>query len=208
MTASLQRAIASGASRLDVPLDQAGAQRLAELLERVLRFNQRINVVGPCTAEQAVERHILDSLAFLRLADRLPTLNDWVDVGSGAGFPGLVWAIARPKMQLLLVESIGKKAALLRRHVIEMDLKNVEVTSSRFESLPRPTSPLGLVSRATFRPALWLSSARPFLQHGGAVLVTMGGEADQDILKGAKWVDRLTLGADGPDRTNVLVEVA
>lgn len=208
MSAGLQRAIASGASRLDVPLDEESAQRLSELLERVLRFNQRINVVGPCTAQQAVERHILDSLAFLRLADRLPTLKEWVDVGSGAGFPGLVWAIARPNMHLLLVESIGKKAALLKRHVTDMDLENVEVATLRFESLPRPQSPVGLVSRATFGPARWLSSARAFLQHGGAILVTMGGEADEEVLKEASKVDRIILGLKGPARTNVLVEVA
>ena len=207
MTFSPTEAIRHGADHLEVAVDQAQAERLAALIEGVMRVNARINVIGPCSLEEAVERHLLDSLALLRLADRKPELESWIDVGTGAGFPGLVWAIMRPKMNLLLVDSIGKKIALVRKHTLDLGLSNVKVLPARFEALPEPSEPMGLVSRATFAPSEWLSRARGFLTKGGAVVATMGGQPDPELLTDAMCIERLSLPPSGLERTNGLWEV-
>jgi 16S rRNA (guanine527-N7)-methyltransferase len=156
MNDQLREAILYGARKLKMDVSSAQAEQLSALLDRVLRYNQRINVIARCSSNEAVQRHIIDSLALLRMADRAPHLDEWVDVGAGGGFPGLVWAIMRPERSFLLVESISKKAALIKRHVFELGLKNVQVAPLRFESLPKPLTPVGMVSRATFAPDRWL----------------------------------------------------
>lgn len=208
MNDQLREAILYGARKLKMDVSSAQAEQLSALLDRVLRYNQRINVIARCSSNEAVQRHIIDSLALLRMADRAPHLDEWVDVGSGGGFPGLVWAIMRPERSFLLVESISKKAALIKRHVFELGLKNVQVAPLRFEALPKPLTPVGMVSRATFAPDRWLQLATEFLTHGGAVLVTMGQDAHPDVLARATEVAYLTPETDGLGRTNVLVEVA
>ncbi len=207
MSRSLPEAIKQGAQELQVAIDDEQSERLAQLLTTILRANDRINIIGPCTPEQAVERHVLDSLGLMRLLKHAPGLSSWIDIGSGGGFPGLVWALMRPDLEFLLVDSVGKKAALARKHAIELGLKNVTVRPARFEDLPAPTGPRGLVSRATFAPHEWIERATAFLGKGGVVVATMGGHADPDVLQKASFVDRLTLPPSGLERTNVLVEV-
>tara|TARA_B100000674_G_scaffold67741_1_gene46737 strand:+ start:24 stop:662 length:639 start_codon:yes stop_codon:yes gene_type:complete len=207
MNLSLPEAIQQGAKQLQVAVNDEQAERLARLLQRILKANERINIIGPCTLEQAVERHLLDSLALMRLLEHSKGLTSWIDIGSGGGFPGLVWALMRPDLDLLLVDSVGKKAALARKHAIELGLKNVKVRPSRFEELPAPREPKGLVSRATFAPLEWIERGTDFLSEGGVIVATMGGQADSDVLAKAAVVDRLTLPPSALERTNVLVEV-
>ena len=82
------------------------------------------------------------------------------------------------------------------------------VRPARFEDLAAPTGPRGLVSRATFAPSEWVERAGAFLTKGGAIVATMGGQANPDLVDGATVVDRLTLPPSGLERTNVLFEVA
>lgn len=207
MSQALQEAIIDGASQLKVDVNVLQAEKLALLLTSVMKANKRINIIGPCSLEQAVERHLLDSLGLLRLLEHAEGLTSWNDIGSGGGFPGLVWAIMRPDLDLLLIDSVGKKAALIRKHAIELGLKNVRVQSNRFEDLALPTEPRGMVSRATFAPGEWIERAKDYLSAGGAVIATMGGQANPDVLKQATVVDRLRLPLSDLERTNVLVEV-
>ena len=207
MSQVLKEAIEQGALQLGVTVDEGQSERLADLLVSVLKVNDRINIIGPCTPAQAVERHLLDSLGLLRLVDRTKGINSWIDIGTGGGFPGLVWAIMRPDLNLLLVDSVGKKAALARKHAIDFRLSNVTVLPTRFEEIPSPLEPTGMVSRATFAPNEWISRATAFLTAGGAIVATMGGSADPEVLKGASHIDRIKLPPSGLERTNVLYEV-
>ena len=208
MSEALPKTIEQGAAQLGVVVDHDQSERLSQLLMSVLKVNNRINIIGPCSLEQAVERHLLDSLGLLRLVDRTQGLKSWIDIGTGGGFPGLVWAIMRPDLDLLLVDSVGKKAALARKHAIDFGLTNVKVLPSRFEQIPSPVGATGMVSRATFAPAEWISRAKTFLTSGGAIVATMGGNADPALVEEASVVDRLKLMPSGLDRTNLLFEVA
>ena len=89
--------IREGAEALEVALSEDAAATLWTLVERMLKWNRRINIVGPCDATQAIDRHIHDGLALLRLLDTpdvRAVTTEWTDIGAGGGFPGLVLAIA------------------------------------------------------------------------------------------------------------------
>ena len=97
----------------------------------------RMNLVGPSTLPSIWTRHFTDSAQLLAHAGRG---HEWLDVGAGAGFPGLVIALLDPRAKLTLVESIAKKCAFLTAAVVELALTDqVHIEHRRIESVPRKT---------------------------------------------------------------------
>ena len=106
MSASLEAAIVEGAEQVGVALGDSIPAQLADLLTTVHTYSKRINLIAPVSLNQAVERHVVDSLAMLKTIEQSPAsrqITHWWDVGTGGGFPGLVWAVARPEMQVTMV---------------------------------------------------------------------------------------------------------
>lgn len=203
----MRQLIADGAQALQVPLDPAAVDRLERLLTSLLRWNERINVVARCSPREAVDRHIHDGLALLRLLDAPEVLaisSRWVDVGCGAGLPGLVLAAARPELELHLVEPIGKKIAFARRAKTELALDNVTIQSDRVEAL-EPGRHVAAMSRATFAPERWAAIGNDLVGPGGLVLVMMGSGAPQPLIDAAWRTDRCELPLSKAGRVNVLL---
>jgi 16S rRNA (guanine527-N7)-methyltransferase len=116
------------------PLPAPVSERLLQYLGLLLKWNARINLTAVRDAEQMVTRHFGESLfaAVELLRERFTTA---VDVGSGAGFPGLPLAIYSPETQVTLIESQNKKAGFLREVVRTLRLSNVMVENARAEAL-------------------------------------------------------------------------
>ncbi len=122
----------------------------------------------------AVDVHLADSLAGLTLR-AVRESSDLADLGSGGGFPGLVLAVARPEARVALVESVGKKAAFLRRAAAELELANVEVVDERVEDWTGGRESVGLVTaRALAALPVVLEYAAPLLRPAGAAVAWKG----------------------------------
>jgi 16S rRNA (guanine527-N7)-methyltransferase len=200
--------IKEGTRLLEVSVDGEALGKIGGYLEGLDRWRRRINLVGPGSMDDLVDRHVHDSLGILRLLDR-PEVQErtrtWVDVGSGAGLPGLICALARPALSWVLVEPLGKRVSWLRHITAELDVPNVRVEDSRLEALEPARWP-GLVSRATFPPERWAAVGKDHVEAGGLVLVTMGGAPSEALVKDAWRIDRFSLPASGATRVNVLLE--
>lgn len=110
-------------------------ERLAAYAGLLRKWNPAINLIAPSTIAQIEARHIADSL---HLAEIAKTAEDnWVDLGSGGGLPGIVVAIMRPDLDLTLVESDRRKAAFLRNALRELALPRAKVLCNRIETLDR-----------------------------------------------------------------------
>lgn len=122
-----------------VPLSKTQAGHLFQHYSELRRWNPKISLLGPVAAEEVVERHYGESLAALTLLPRRPGVL--LDLGTGAGFPGLVLAIARPEIEVTLVESRGRKWSFLmsvcRRLALSCNCVNVRVGASPVAGLPR-----------------------------------------------------------------------
>jgi 16S rRNA (guanine527-N7)-methyltransferase len=143
-------------------------------LEELKLWNARINLTGLKTDRDIVIKHFLDSLAVLPFLGRAASL---VDLGSGAGFPGLVLKLARPPMALSLVEARQKKAAFLEYLVARLRLTGVAVVQTHLTpARARQWQPKveAVVSRATFLLPRFLELAAPLLAPGGLVLALKG----------------------------------
>ncbi|MEO8251773.1 MAG: 16S rRNA (guanine(527)-N(7))-methyltransferase RsmG [Chloroflexota bacterium] len=157
-----------------------GAQRFVALL---LAANRRHNLTRVTLPDEVARVHLLDSLAALPILDRLaPT--DALDLGSGGGVPALPLALARPEMGWTLVDSVAKKAALLREFVEALGLRNVTVLSDRAEAVgrdPRHRERHAVVTARACAPLPVLAElALPLLVTGGKLLAWKGPLADED----------------------------
>ncbi len=204
--------VRSQAEALGLKLSSAECERLVALRDVILKYNRRINLIAQCTPAQAVERHLIDSLALRRILDRRSGIateaspSTIYDIGSGGGFPGLVLALAYPDATLHLVEPIGKKAVLIGQAARHIGLANVIVHNCRLDELaPVTGGPCWAVSRATFHPLEWVTVGRSFVQPGGAIIVMLGGAEASDVLADAVHVDRFVLPDTGSTRVNAVL---
>ena len=135
-------------------------------------WNERFNLTSITDPDQIEIKHFLDSMSCLMAMDPRPG-DRMVDIGTGAGFPGIPIRIACPQVHLVLVESIGKKAEFCQHVVDNLELANVEVINSRAEQVGRQTE-----YRETFDWALARAVAKlPTLLEYLLPLVKVGGGA-------------------------------
>lgn len=130
--------LARGLGELSLNASAAQLSRLRIYGELLLKWNRTYNLLGATDVDTLVRDHLLDSLATIPALQRwLPPDGVLVDVGSGAGLPGLVLAIMLDPLPITLVEPNGKKAAFLRQVVAHCSLSTVEVVEARIEDMDR-----------------------------------------------------------------------
>ncbi len=151
-------------------VDKGTREALLIYLAEMLRWGKVHNLTGVVEPLDMVRRHLLDSLAFLPF---LPA-GAVVDVGSGAGLPGIPLAAARPEQEFFLVEPGVKRAAFLQHIRARLQLSSVMVCAARVESADLPASPDVLVSRATAPVPRFLRMVDHLLRPGTRLLLAKG----------------------------------
>jgi 16S rRNA (guanine527-N7)-methyltransferase len=153
-------------------LDAEAELRIASYLEELGRWGKRMNLVGSCEPT-ALREHVEDSLAAV---PHLPDPARVVDLGSGAGFPGIPLAIARPDLSLDLVEIREKRVSFLR-HVVRTLGLGCRVLRARIED-PPPHPYDRVLLRAVAPPKQALELARPWARDDGEVWIWAGPAAE------------------------------
>ncbi len=133
-------------------VDADAMDRLARFIDLLAEENGRQNLISAASLAQVWQRHIADSLQLLLHVphETLERRGAWMDLGSGAGMPGLVLAIARPDLPFHLVESRKKRVAWLEAVVREFGLAHCRVHGSRLETVP--TAPMQVICARAFAP--------------------------------------------------------
>src|SRR5262245_42980069 len=127
--------LATTAATWGLPLSQLQLDKFATYAAELRRWNTRVNLTAISDEQEIVIRHFLDSLRCALSWGTPP--HSLVDVGAGAGFPGLPLKILHPDMRLVLVESVAKKAAFLRHIAAELHLDQVNIVVDRAEVVGR-----------------------------------------------------------------------
>ncbi len=161
----------------NIPLTARQVAMLTTYEAQLLEWNQKFNLTAIRDSESIRAKHFLDSLS-CALAWREHPPRRLVDVGTGAGFPGLVLKILYPAMRLTLVESVGKKANFCRHIVQTLGLEGVEVLTARAEDvgrLPQHREKYDwAVARAVAQLPVLSEYLLPLVQVGGAMLAQKG----------------------------------
>jgi 16S rRNA (guanine527-N7)-methyltransferase len=181
--------------------------RLDTYVELLLTWQKRINLIGPATAPAVWQRHILDALQLLPL---LPQGTATIaELGSGAGIPGLVIAMAAD-LEAHLYESNGKKTAFLREAARQTGTR-AHIHMVRLESLktdPNVPKVDCVVARALAPLPLLLDYAEPFLSRGAVGLFHKGQDVDAELTEATKyWKMRMTKHASQYDSRGVILEI-
>lgn len=164
-------------------LDAAAlAPPLLAYLALLDRWNRTYNLTAIRDPREMVTRHLLDSLAMHAFVED----GNLADLGSGAGLPGIPLALARPGLQVTLVESNGKKARFLREAVRTLGLTNARVAESRAEALDLDTDNCGIAYDAITARALdtlagIIKVGGHLLKPGGTLLAMKGIQPDEEI---------------------------
>lgn len=162
---------------LELALTGDQHEQLLNYIELLARWNKAFNLTAVRDPEAMVSRHIADSLAVL------PYLHgDTVlDVGSGAGLPGIPLAIADPRRRFTLLDSNGKKVRFLRQAVMTLGLETVEPVKSRIEQY-RPPRPFGtVISRAFASLAAFVEACAPLCDAGTRILAMKGHKPGDEL---------------------------
>ena len=176
-TPILAQELARGIKQLGVEVTPEVQQKLLSYLTLLQKWNKVYNLTAIRQPEQMVSHHLLDSLAVL------PHLwpRQWLDVGCGAGLPGIVLALMRPEWAFTLLDSNSKKTSFVQQAIIELGLRNMRVCCARVEDWQPEQRFDGIISRAFAEPADFVTQTRHLLAQEGRWVAMKGMPPDEEL---------------------------
>ena len=174
MSGNVPPVLEEGLAQLDIPFNVDQLLKLHIFLQELERWNKAYGFVK-AAGQQLIIRHVLDSLSAWRKISALPRRAQVVDVGSGAGFPGIPLAVFLADSRFTLLEPSAKKATFLRNVAILAHLDNVEVEEARLKDVERR---FDLVVFRAFTPLhREIDALRRILNHNGVIIAYKGKRA-------------------------------
>jgi 16S rRNA (guanine527-N7)-methyltransferase len=165
--------------RIDLSKETLTALRIYET--ELLGWNEHVNLTAIRDAEGVRIKHFLDSLTILKAWERTRPPERVIDIGTGAGFPGLVLKLVWPSTQVTLVESVGKKADFCRHIVNQLGLEQVTILSERAEVVGQDPGHRHMydlaVARAVARMPILMEYLLPLVHRNGKVMAMKGETA-------------------------------
>jgi 16S rRNA (guanine527-N7)-methyltransferase len=173
MAANLAPLVERAARTLGYELGEPARAHVGTWLDRLVEWNARMDLTAARSDEELVDLMLADAFV---VAPRLEAAARVVDVGTGAGAPGLALALLRPDVRATLVEPLGKRASFLRTVVGAVGRSDVGIERARGESLGGRRAWDVAVSRATLGPQPWLDLAVTLAAQGGSAWVLLARE--------------------------------
>jgi 16S rRNA (guanine527-N7)-methyltransferase len=146
VTAAHAEELLQGAAELGVAINALQQSQLLAYLELLIKWNKAYNLTAVRNPDEMVSRHLLDSLSVVPFVAQAG--DNWLDVGSGGGMPGIPLAIMFPHARFTLLDSNGKKTRFLTQVKLELQLANLQVVHSRVEEFKAQQAFDGICSRA------------------------------------------------------------
>lgn len=170
----------SGAAEFGIALGDAELELFSRFAAELAKWNRKINLTAITRAEEVVLKHFLDSLTVagkVRLAGRV------LDIGSGAGFPGIPLQIVRPDLEIVSVDAVEKKVLFQRHAARTLGLANFKALHARGETLPGTYGSYFdiIVSRAFTDLVAFVKMVLPLLADGGTIVAMKGSEGRSEV---------------------------
>lgn len=167
-----------GLKELSIPFSHEQVQDFLTYLSELKKWNKAYNLTALKSDEDIIIKHFLDSLLYLKA---MPDGGlSVMDVGSGAGFPGIPIKIIRPELIMYLVEPSRKKANFLRQIITLLHIKNIAVVEKKLEDLELMDVDIA-VTRALFDMKAFCIKASPVLQRGGMLVLSKGPKVEEEL---------------------------
>ena len=174
-----------------IELNEKTVERFKKYASLLMEWNEKMNLTAITDEPEIVEKHFYDCL--------LPTDHDLLDdklicdLGTGAGFPGMVWAIAYPKCVVTLVDATGKKCMFLNEVIKELNLTNAFVVNSRGEDLDMREHFDIVTARAVAPLNILLEVCVPLIKEKGLMIAMKGAKGKEELADAKKAIQKLYL---------------
>jgi 16S rRNA (guanine527-N7)-methyltransferase len=172
---AVDKLLLEGLQRAQIPLPDGAFEGLLKFARELLKWNQKVNLTAITAPEEVADKHLLDSLSVLPEVGGARSL---LDLGAGAGLPGIPLALALPELQVTLVDAVAKKVGFLKHVAATLGLadrvKAVHVRAAgkpAAEGLPQAEV---VISRALMEVEGWRALAAPYVAPGGRIVAMLG----------------------------------
>jgi 16S rRNA (guanine527-N7)-methyltransferase len=175
---ALEQQLIAGCTELTIKISSKQTRQQLELIDLLLQWNKKINLTSITNPAEAISKHVLDSLSLL------PTVhgNSVLDVGTGAGFPGLPLAIMLPDVQFTLLDSNRKKITFIQYIASKLDLKNVQAIHARIQD-HRASTPYTSITARAFSDINKLLKWLPQVYDSDTLVLAMKGKMPEKELE-------------------------
>ena len=184
--------LVKNARHLGIELNEQQLAQFDIYKNELLQWNAKTNLISEYSSQEIITRHFLDSLTAMQFIQK-PNARI-IDVGSGAGFPGLPLKIALPSLELYLLETNRKKVSFLKHIIRLLNLSDAVVLHDRVENIIKTDSWKEkfdiLISRAAFKLSELLPQGEYFLAPGGALIALKGPKVDEDIAQCSSTINQ------------------
>ena len=208
MKEPLRQQLEYGLTQMGLHFSVPVQQKLIHYIQLIARWNKTFNLTAIRDVEEMVSKHLLDSLAVQPYVEA----NNILDVGSGAGLPGIPFAITSPDKHFVLLDCNGKKTRFLTQAKIDLKLDNVEVIHQRVEDYQPIVDGhriyFDVITARAYATTTDILNSTAHLQDGGTSILVMQGKLDEQI-DGQKYqlIESHTLDVYGLDAERHLLEI-
>lgn len=181
-------------SELNIKLSDVQKQQFLKYYEMLVEWNKVMNLTGITEYDEVNEKHFVDSLAIVKVTD-MEKVENMIDIGTGAGFPGIPLKIAFPHLKVTLLDSLQKRIKFLNVVIDELQLKDIRTLHGRAEDYARKEEYREqydlCVSRAVANLASLSEYCIPYVKIGGMFISYKSGEIEEELEKSLKAIKEL-----------------
>ena len=177
MTLGLEKRLSAGLAQLDLPVAEKTVEELLHFVRLLDKWNKVYNLSAIRDQREMVDLHLLDSLAVAPFISS----HRLLDVGTGAGLPGIPLALVCPDREFVLFDSNGKKTRFIQQAVVELGMKNVEIIHARNEDY-QPSKPFDAIISRAFASLSDMLAGTAHLTVKGGLLLAMKGRLNEKEL--------------------------
>lgn len=180
--------------KLNIEEADAKADVLIRYMEKVLQWNEKVNLTAITDREEFVQKHLVDSLLCAETLEFTES-SSICDVGTGGGFPGVPLAVCYPEKEFVLMDSLAKRIKIVQQICDELSIKNVRAVHGRAEDLARTEDYREAfdlcVSRAVANMRVLSEYCIPFVRVGGSFIAYKGADCESEIDDSKEAIRRL-----------------
>lgn len=205
-----------GCSQMGIELDEKQLYLFSRYLDLLLEWNQKFNLTAITGPKEIIVQHFLDSISTLKLGQMEGQVRI-LDMGSGAGFPGIPLKIMEPELQVCLVDSVNKKVGFLNEMIDQLELKETVAIHARAEDFAKIKEQREaydvVVSRAVAELRVLSEYCLPFLKKGGYFISHKGPGATEEVelakkaikVLGGEWLETVEVKVPFSERIHNLI---